>query len=98
MFNRVYIFGGRYRDQDEINYFYNDMWCFDANTLKWEPVVTSGDIPSPCAGATAELLTPTKVLVTGGFILYESESNFKYYNRVHLFDLGKFATITRLDT
>eukprot|EP00029_Vermamoeba_vermiformis_P010250 TRINITY_DN5343_c0_g1_i1.p1 TRINITY_DN5343_c0_g1~~TRINITY_DN5343_c0_g1_i1.p1 ORF type:complete len:721 (+),score=129.61 TRINITY_DN5343_c0_g1_i1:68-2230(+) len=85
--NRVYIFGGRYRDQDENNYFYNDMWCFDANTLKWEPVMCFGDIPSQCAGATAEVLTPTKILVTGGFVIYETENDFEYYNRVHLFDL-----------
>lgn len=71
------------------------MWCFDANTLKWEPVVSFGDIPSACAGATAEVLTPTKVLVTGGFVIYESENDFAYYNRVHLFDLGTLSSIIR---
>ena len=46
---RIYMFGGRYRPEEQMtgNYtMFNDVWAFDVNTDTWSQLVTTGDGPS----------------------------------------------------
>lgn len=57
------VFGGR-----DFDYFFNDLWILDLNTLSWSQVSASGDIPSPRQYHSATFIpTDNTMILFGGY-------------------------------
>lgn len=52
---KLFLFGGRFRQREQSSglfTMYDDLWSFDLNTDRWQPVLQKGDIPSARVNST----------------------------------------------
>ncbi|KAF9288162.1 Negative regulator of mitotic exit [Mortierella alpina] len=57
---KVYIFGGA-----DNQYYYNDIWCYDPQVNKWEPIPSYGTLPSGRQGHTVSVIDDTMYIYGG---------------------------------
>ncbi|ORZ07726.1 hypothetical protein BCR41DRAFT_310675, partial [Lobosporangium transversale] len=57
---KVYIFGGA-----DDKFYYNDIWCYDPQTNKWEPIPVYGTLPISRQGHTAAVIDDTMYIYGG---------------------------------
>ncbi|CAO3569044.1 unnamed protein product [Mortierella alpina] len=57
---KVYIFGGA-----DNQYYYNDIWCYDPQINKWEPIPSFGTLPSGRQGHTVSVIDDTMYIYGG---------------------------------
>ncbi|KAF9919455.1 Negative regulator of mitotic exit [Linnemannia zychae] len=57
---KVYIFGGA-----DDKYYYNDIWCFDPSSKRWEAVPAYGHLPTSRQGHTCCVINDTMYIYGG---------------------------------
>ncbi|KAF9961433.1 Negative regulator of mitotic exit [Mortierella alpina] len=57
---KVYIFGGA-----DNQYYYNDIWCYDPQVNKWEPIPSFGTLPAGRQGHTVSVIDDTMHIYGG---------------------------------
>jgi len=62
----VIVFGGACCNGGPYKYF-NDVFLFDCENLKWTSVACKGPLPSPRAQHSAVLINPTTLFLLGGY-------------------------------
>jgi len=80
---KLYVFGGELATTDQFHH-YNDMWCLDLKTFKWELLSSRGATPSSRSGHRTVLLRNLLILF-GGF--YESQTDTRWFNDLWIYNI-----------
>ena len=68
--------------------YYNDLWEFDTEELRWAPVETRGPVPAPRGGCQLALHHDTLFVLGGHSVLRDGTGERdKVHNDVHALDL-----------
>eukprot|EP01114_Cavostelium_apophysatum_P014170 TRINITY_DN3605_c0_g1_i1.p1 TRINITY_DN3605_c0_g1~~TRINITY_DN3605_c0_g1_i1.p1 ORF type:complete len:710 (-),score=276.59 TRINITY_DN3605_c0_g1_i1:42-2171(-) len=82
--NYMYVFGGEFTSPSQNQFYhYKDLWRLNLDNFVWEQLNLKGG-PSARSGHRM-IVWKHKLIVVGGF--YDTLSEIKYYNDVHMLDL-----------
>ncbi|KAF9206025.1 Negative regulator of mitotic exit, partial [Haplosporangium sp. Z 27] len=74
---KIYIFGGA-----DVDYFYNDIWCFDPRALTWTPIPASGYLPTGRHGHSCTVVDGI-MFIFGGYSPDGTELSDAYAFKIH---------------